>query len=287
MIPSNECAQETPAHQHASVVQQVEQLNSYIVQLPCWYHSPSAKPNTTPANVPFTEADLASHVLRMYPLTWQDHFNLHKKGMTHVEMHSLLMSLKAIEHVCTEVKYNAQSSKKASNKGNKGNKQPCTEPVARIPKKACTKKHCNLCKKHGDVHTIHNTRDCCKYEKDGKEKANFCNRKKGRKKPNPSKNSFAQMSKELEGSRRRLRNKLPNQRNAIEAIAIPTWYRALGWVAPFKATPTLVASNQDMYVQCHLAMLVTSWWRHQATTRGYMIITVLPLLNTHQEVRPQ
>jgi hypothetical protein len=43
-------------------VQHVEQLNYYITQLPCWFHSPSAKPNTALSNVPFTEANLVSHV---------------------------------------------------------------------------------------------------------------------------------------------------------------------------------------------------------------------------------
>ncbi len=40
-------------------VQHVEQLNSYIAQLSCWFYSPSAKPSTIPMNVPFAEADLA------------------------------------------------------------------------------------------------------------------------------------------------------------------------------------------------------------------------------------
>ncbi len=44
-------------------VQRVEQLNSYISQLPCWYYSPSVKANTIPMNVPFAEADLSSHIL--------------------------------------------------------------------------------------------------------------------------------------------------------------------------------------------------------------------------------
>jgi hypothetical protein len=35
-------------------VQRVEQLNSYIVQLPCWFYSPSAKPSMIPMNVLFT-----------------------------------------------------------------------------------------------------------------------------------------------------------------------------------------------------------------------------------------
>ena len=35
----------------------------------------------------------------------------------------------------------------------------------RVPKKACTEKLCDLCKKHGGAHTTHNTGDCEKYEK--------------------------------------------------------------------------------------------------------------------------
>ncbi len=45
------------------IVQRVEQLNAHIAQLPCWYHNPSYNASITPANVPFSESDLASHVL--------------------------------------------------------------------------------------------------------------------------------------------------------------------------------------------------------------------------------
>ena len=48
-------------------VQCVEQLNSYISQLPCWYYTPSMKPDMIPMNVPFAEPDLLSHVLQMCP----------------------------------------------------------------------------------------------------------------------------------------------------------------------------------------------------------------------------
>jgi hypothetical protein len=179
-------------------VQCVEQLNGYIVQLPFWFYSPSVNPNITPVNVPFTKADLASHVLWMCPLTWQDQFSLQKKGMTLVDMCLLLMSLEAIKCVCMQVKSSAQSDTKASNKGEKGNKQPGTDATIRAPKKACTKKHCNLCKKHGGTHTMHTTRDCCKYEKDRREEANFPAAKKGGKKPNLAKQSVAQLSKKLD-----------------------------------------------------------------------------------------
>jgi hypothetical protein len=49
-------------------VRSVEQLNAYIAQMPCFFYSPNANANTKPENVPFTEAELGAHVLRMYPI---------------------------------------------------------------------------------------------------------------------------------------------------------------------------------------------------------------------------
>jgi hypothetical protein len=44
---------------------------------------------------------------------------------------------------------------------------------------------------------MHATKDCCKYEKDGTANADFRTAKKAGKKPNPAKQSFAQLSKKL------------------------------------------------------------------------------------------
>jgi hypothetical protein len=44
---------------------------------------------------------------------------------------------------------------------------------------------------------MHATKDCCKYKKDGLVKANFCAAKKAGKRPNPAKQSFAQLSNKL------------------------------------------------------------------------------------------
>ena len=120
-------------------VQRVEQLNSYISQLPCWYYSLSMKTTTIPMNVSFAEADLASHVLLMCPYTWQDQFNLHEKGMTPMDMHSLLLSLEAIECVCNQERSNASPNEKSLHSKRKGSKQPGTDTMARVPKKACNK----------------------------------------------------------------------------------------------------------------------------------------------------
>ncbi len=42
------------------------------------------------------------------------------------------------------------------------------------------------------------TKDCCKYKKDGMVKTKFHTAKKAGKKPNPVKQSFAQLSKKLD-----------------------------------------------------------------------------------------
>jgi hypothetical protein len=181
-------------------VQRVEQLNSYISQLPCWYYSPSVKTTTIPMNVPFAKADLASHVLRMCPYAWQDQYNLHKKGGAPTDMRSLLQSLKAIKRVCRQEgsnKSNPSCDKKPSHSKKKGTKQPGTESL-RVLKKVRTEKHWDLCKKHGGAYTTHNTRDCRCFEKDGMQKSNFRAAKKGGKKPSPAKQSFAQLSKKLD-----------------------------------------------------------------------------------------
>jgi hypothetical protein len=77
-----------------------------------------------------------------------------------IDMRSLLTSLEAIKRVCTHEKAKLESSQKASHKGKKGKKHSCTKSTARVPKKVCFEKHCNLCKRHGGTYTTHNTRDC-------------------------------------------------------------------------------------------------------------------------------
>jgi hypothetical protein len=81
-------------------VWRVEQLNAYVPQMLCFYYSPHANASIKPKNIPFTEAELGAHVLHMFPLPWQDQYNMNKKGMTPMDMRSLLTSLEAIERVC-------------------------------------------------------------------------------------------------------------------------------------------------------------------------------------------
>ncbi len=150
-------------------VRQVEQLNAYVAQMPCFYYSPHANASTKPKNIPFIEAELGAHVLRMCPLPWQDQYNMNKKGMTPMDMCSLLTLLEAIECICTHEKGKPdhKKSEKSSSKSKKGKKRPGTSPMVRVPKKVCFEKHCDLCKKRGGAHTTHNTGECHKYKKDG------------------------------------------------------------------------------------------------------------------------
>jgi hypothetical protein len=147
-------------------VRRVEQLNAYIAQMLCFYRSPNANASTKPENIPFTEAELGAHVLRMCPLQWQDQYNMSKKGMTPMDMRLLLTLLEAIERVYTYEKVKLESSKKSSHKSKKGKKCPGTKATVRVPKKVCFEKHCDLCKKHGGVYSTHNTRECFRFEKD-------------------------------------------------------------------------------------------------------------------------
>jgi hypothetical protein len=126
---------------------------------------------------------------------------MNKKGMTLMDMGLLLTLLEAIERICTYEKGKLESyekSEKSSNKGEKGKKRPGTNSTARVPKKVRFEKNCNLCKKHGGAYTMHNTRDCCRFEKDGKEKFDFRAAKKGRRKSNPVNQNFAQLTNKIE-----------------------------------------------------------------------------------------
>ena len=143
----------------------------------------------------------------------------------------LLSSLKAIERVCGQERSNASPDKKALHSKKKGTQQAGTEATASVPKRAHAKKHCNLCKKHGGAYTIHNTRDCHQFQKDGIKKSKFCAAKKGGKKPNPVKQSFTQLSKKLDKLEKVIKKKTPRSRSVAIVIVIPTRNRESGQVA--------------------------------------------------------
>jgi hypothetical protein len=89
--------------------------------MPCFYYSQHSNASTKPEIYLFKEAELGAHVLRMSPLTWQDQYNLNQKGMTPLDMHTLITLLEAIEHICTHEKGKPdEKSEKSSFNGKKG-----------------------------------------------------------------------------------------------------------------------------------------------------------------------
>jgi hypothetical protein len=116
-------------------------------------HSPSYVNGMTPANILFTKADLASHVLRMCPHQWQDQYNLQEKGMTPMDMHSLQTSLDAIERMCTPDKAHAQSGEKASHKNEAGAMWPSTGATKQAHKKVCLRSLAS-CARNMGVHIL-------------------------------------------------------------------------------------------------------------------------------------
>jgi hypothetical protein len=122
---------------------------------------------------------------------------MNMKGMMPMDMQLLLTLLEAIERICTYKKGKLESSEKFSNKGEKGKKCHGTNSTARVPKKVCFEKHCNLCKNNGGAYTTHNTCDCHRFKKNGKEKSNFYAAKKGGRKGNPVNQNFAQLTKKI------------------------------------------------------------------------------------------
>ncbi len=122
-----------------------------------------------------------------------------------MDMRSLFISLEVIECVCTYEKGKSESSDKSSFKSKKGKKRPGTKATIRVLKKVCFEKHFDLCKKHGGTYTTHNTRECHRFEKDGKEKSNFRTVKKGGKKNYPVNHNFAQLTEKSEKLKKALK----------------------------------------------------------------------------------
>jgi hypothetical protein len=193
---------------------------------------------------------------------------MNKKGMTPMDMCLLLTLLEAIEGVCTYEKGKLdifEKSNKSFNKGKKGKKCPGTNSTVRVPKKVHFEKHCNLCKKHGGTHTMHNTCDCCRFEKDGMKKSSFHAAKKGKYKSNPINQNFAQLTnkiKKLEKALKKSGNKGKKCRyedsdsNSELGVGLGSTRKVikLGETvtntsytppSPIKATPTSIASNSS------------------------------------------
>ena len=187
--------------------QRVEQLNGYLMHLPCLYYSPQASAATTSV-MPFDDAELANLLLRMCPDAWQNQYDLTQDTVPQ-DLRKLLTVLENIEKckMSSTVpmkppaasgtgtgKTNGSNEKQGKRKGTGSN-------ADRIPKKVRTERHCVLCQKYGGRADSHNTSDCSKYEKDGTEKPSWSSklpRTPSGKYKKPDNNSYAQLQKRFE-----------------------------------------------------------------------------------------
>ncbi len=222
-----------------------------------------------------------------------------------MDMRLLLISFAAIERICTYEKGKSESSEKSSHKSKKGKKRPGTKAMDRVPKKIHFEKHCDLCKKHGGTYTTHNTRECRRFEKDGKEKANFRTAKKDGKKNNPVNHNFAQLTEKIEklekalkksgkkGKKRRYKDSNPDSEEGVGSGSTRKLVKFETVVqmsftppSPIKATPTTIASESNNKNTKSVSNAGDVMMTSSSQTKVILRKKVFYLTKTHLKAKP-
>jgi hypothetical protein len=147
-------------------------LNDYLAYLPMVKDSSMAIEDMKKANVPFDEADQAGIVLKAIPTSWVNQYNL-----THLtlpkSLRLMLLDLENIERVMNEKRAELAKARGKDGTASAGAKSSPKKRVStgsseQVPKKACSAKFCQRCKNNGGPYMSHNTKECPKYDKDGK-----------------------------------------------------------------------------------------------------------------------
>ena len=110
-------------------MQRIQQLNDYLELLPCLYQSNLATPATKKV-APIDDADLAQHILRMCPETWQAQYELKAETVPQC-IHDLLDDLEKIKKAFPMERN--QSTKKCKTNPSKSNKRKMVSPNEPIP----------------------------------------------------------------------------------------------------------------------------------------------------------
>jgi hypothetical protein len=150
-------------------------MNGYISLLPMLQDSSLAVASTKKGNVPFNNATLASIVLATCHIDWRNHYELnHKTAPESTRL--MLHDLETIKEVFVEknnekAKASVAKAGTAPQKGvsvprKKGKGSGSGGPA---PKKTRTSKYCKWCKEVSGPYQTHNTSNCRRFDKDGKE----------------------------------------------------------------------------------------------------------------------
>ncbi len=145
-------------------------LNDYLAHLTTVKNSPMVVKDTRAGNVPLDKADLASIILKSLPPMWLNQYNLNHTTLPK-SPRQLHPDLEAIERVMNEkhnkkVKARAKDTAASANTKSNPKKRASTgSNEQRVPKKACTAKFCQHCKANSGPYTMHNTKECRKYDR--------------------------------------------------------------------------------------------------------------------------
>jgi hypothetical protein len=147
-------------------------LNDYLAYTPTVKDSSMAVEDTKKGNVPFDKADLAGIALKAFPTSWVNQYNLTHSTLPK-SLRLLLPDLENIERVMNKKRAELTKAKGKDGIALAGaksgpKKRASTGSSERVPKKAKSAKFCQHCKNNGGPFTSHNTKECCKYDKDGK-----------------------------------------------------------------------------------------------------------------------
>jgi hypothetical protein len=154
-------------------ISRMEALKKYLGILPTIKNSPLAVATTEMGNVPFTEATHVIIILSHLPVAWRNQHDLTHKTVPELPR-AMLHALKNIKKLFIE-KYN----KKAQ--ANKAKAATAPKMAERVPKKRVhgggsdsgapikghSAKYCKWCKNANGPYTIHDTIECCRFEKIG------------------------------------------------------------------------------------------------------------------------
>jgi hypothetical protein len=148
-------------------------LNDYLAFLPTFYNSSMAIEGTKKCNVLFDEAHLARIVLNLVPVSWMNQYNMMHSTLPK-SPRALLPDLEAIKCIMDKkhqagLKTKAKEASVASAiaKGSSKKHSASGNPGERDLKEAKPAKFCQYCKNKGGPHLTHNTKECCRYDKDG------------------------------------------------------------------------------------------------------------------------
>ncbi len=163
-------------------------LNDYLAFLPTVYYSSPAVEGTKKGNVSFNEADLAGIVLNLVPVSWMNLYNMMHSTLPE-SPRALLQDLEAIERIMDK-KYKAglkgkakEASPSAIAKGSSKKRSASGNPSEQVTKKGKPAKFCQHCKNNGGPHLTHNTKECCRYDKDSNSIATAAHKPSDAKKP--------------------------------------------------------------------------------------------------------